>query len=471
MAIPIGDTPEVEVHTLAALRQKPMLLLPCLLLLFLIRPFSSAEDSSSQCSVDDAPQFMVQSIPEQPKNKHLQCSSDDLQSCCFLVNYSPCSTFLSRRPAGPSNSPKPATDRPTSLRPLSGFQFCKHLDGSIFDVALPIYQSVFRSIIDEEATVLNHANIHIPATLDTHCATIESYGVQHYPLVVDSVARSVYSMLLSKNFFKVDMTAFISSLMHLNHSISLKSAQRFSCYMAAHGHNSWVSLKYEEIDSPLLHFVDGFNYFPSLGFLSSSSAHNDESTTGHLNPLTSASSPFFSPPSNFSKYLKHLFKQRQQPNASLLDASTARQTLNSSTKIAYLLMVHKTLLNAVNLVNALVDPLAIVLIHVDIKNQFLKESLTKHYKDHPRVRVMARSYSLLWGGSSIVLAELAGFFELLEWDSNWEYAVNMSGDDYPLQSNFRIYEDLVSFGPKKSFIHYWSSPFECIHLFVRVNAH
>ncbi len=75
---------------------------------------------------------------------------------------------------------------------------------------------------------------------------------------------------------------------------------------------------------------------------------------------------------------------------------------------------------------SLVDNFAVILIHVDAKKpdlkiqlqQFLDETTAYPYK---RVRIMKQSFNGLWGHSSLVFAELAGFFELLDMDANWEY--------------------------------------------------
>jgi hypothetical protein len=132
-------------------------------------------------------------------------------------------------------------------------------------------------------------------------------------------------------------------------------------------------------------------------------------------------------------------------------------------KIAYFLLVHKDFDNIVSLINALVDPYVTILIHVDGKDPELKERIleflaeeSKINRSYARVRVMKRSFCGLWGHSSLVYVQLAGFFELLTISSEWEYVINLSGHDYPLKRNDALYEDLKSFG-EANFIDHWSS--------------
>jgi hypothetical protein len=134
-------------------------------------------------------------------------------------------------------------------------------------------------------------------------------------------------------------------------------------------------------------------------------------------------------------------------------------------RLAYVLLVHANLDQILVLIDALLDPFVTIVIHVDAKNPALKQSLLAHIHTtiHPllrhRVRVLRQSFNGLWGHVSLVWAQLAGFFELLDMNRQWEYVINLSGNDYPLQSNAYIYRHLKSHG-HANFIHHWPSPRE-----------
>ncbi|RKO95040.1 hypothetical protein CAUPRSCDRAFT_13186, partial [Caulochytrium protostelioides] len=69
------------------------------------------------------------------------------------------------------------------------------------------------------------------------------------------------------------------------------------------------------------------------------------------------------------------------------------------------------------------------------------------------VFVIDPSFSLSWGGSSIVFVQLEGFFSLLDLAS-WDYVINLSGYDYPLQSTLSIHTYVSKF-PGKIWINWW----------------
>jgi hypothetical protein len=64
---------------------------------------------------------------------------------------------------------------------------------------------------------------------------------------------------------------------------------------------------------------------------------------------------------------------------------------------------------------------------------------------------------VVWGGWSQVSAELAAIRFALQADRNWKYFINLSGQDYPIQSLATIRQVLADAWPR-SFIRVW--PFE-----------
>jgi hypothetical protein len=133
-------------------------------------------------------------------------------------------------------------------------------------------------------------------------------------------------------------------------------------------------------------------------------------------------------------------------------------------RLAYFIMVHSGFDNVAALLGALADQYTTILIHVDAKSLDLKKKLQKHISkmrtlksEFSRIHVMTQSFSGMWGHSSLVMAELAGYFELLQLSSDWEYVVNLSGYDYPIRNNDVVYDDLKNNFDAMNLIEHWSS--------------
>ncbi|KAJ3212041.1 hypothetical protein HDU67_004101 [Dinochytrium kinnereticum] len=129
-------------------------------------------------------------------------------------------------------------------------------------------------------------------------------------------------------------------------------------------------------------------------------------------------------------------------------------------QIAYLLMVHgepKMLENVIELIDQLDDGSAIILIHVDQKWKALYNQITLYLEqreatinaklrpDSPpepcNVFMAKNRFDGLWGHSSLVRMQLSGFWELLDL-ADWDYVINLSGEDFPLRRSREIYRVL-----------------------------
>jgi hypothetical protein len=106
--------------------------------------------------------------------------------------------------------------------------------------------------------------------------------------------------------------------------------------------------------------------------------------------------------------------------------------------IAYLILVHRYPEQFKRLFKAIHDPANHYLIHVD-KNAGpeLESDLRAFLAAYPNAAVL-ESKRALWGGYSLVDAELRGMAKLLEMDARWDYFINLSGQDFPLATQGRI---------------------------------
>lgn len=106
--------------------------------------------------------------------------------------------------------------------------------------------------------------------------------------------------------------------------------------------------------------------------------------------------------------------------------------------IAYLVLVHRYPQQFKRLFRAIHDPENCYLVHVD-KNSgpALETEIRAFLSAYPNAAVL-ESRKALWGGYSLVDAELRGMEKLLEMGADWEFFINLSGQDFPLMSQKNI---------------------------------
>lgn len=111
-----------------------------------------------------------------------------------------------------------------------------------------------------------------------------------------------------------------------------------------------------------------------------------------------------------------------------------RKNTSKTINIAYLILVHRLPKQFMRLFTAIYEADNYYLIHIDKKAH---EELGKEIQDflapYPNVFI-SKSENVVWGGYSMVQAELDGIKHLLDIDASWDYFINLSGQDYPLKS-------------------------------------
>jgi len=133
------------------------------------------------------------------------------------------------------------------------------------------------------------------------------------------------------------------------------------------------------------------------------------------------------------------------------DIPTNEVTTTSSIKIAYFILVHRLPNQFKRMFKAIYVPENFYLIHIDKKtSNELKNEIRLFLKPYPNAYVM-QSEKVIWGGYSMVQAELDGMKYLLEINSEWDYFINLSGQDYPLKSQ-KIISQFLSENNGKSYL-------------------
>jgi len=119
--------------------------------------------------------------------------------------------------------------------------------------------------------------------------------------------------------------------------------------------------------------------------------------------------------------------------------------------IVYLILVHRYPGQFKRLFRAIYHLANYYLVHVDRRSGVgLQTEIQDFLSSFPNASLL-KSKSILWGGYSLVDAELRGIKELLKMGSEWEFFINLSAQDFPLKSQMYI-QDFLSRNIGKDFI-------------------
>ena len=107
-------------------------------------------------------------------------------------------------------------------------------------------------------------------------------------------------------------------------------------------------------------------------------------------------------------------------------------------RIAYLIITHQNLGQFKRLFRAAYASDNLYLVHVDVKSEpTYHRGVADFLAAYPNTRVMP-SANCRWGGYSMVDIELQAVRQLLEWNDDWKFFVNLSGQDFPLKTQAEI---------------------------------
>lgn len=110
--------------------------------------------------------------------------------------------------------------------------------------------------------------------------------------------------------------------------------------------------------------------------------------------------------------------------------------------IAYLILVHRYPAQFKRLFKAIYHPDNHYMIHVDKRSGIeLHKEIQGFLSEYPNAS-MLKSEKAIWGGYSLVDAELRGIEELLKKELKWDFFINLSAQDFPLKSQSYIHNFL-----------------------------
>jgi hypothetical protein len=110
-------------------------------------------------------------------------------------------------------------------------------------------------------------------------------------------------------------------------------------------------------------------------------------------------------------------------------------------RIAYFILVHRLPGLFKRMFHAIYHPDNYYLVHLDKKaGPDIRKVVSRFLADYPNASIL-ESENVVWGGYSMVQAELNGMNCLLSKYPNWDFFINLSGQDFPLQTqkNIRLF--------------------------------
>ena len=103
-------------------------------------------------------------------------------------------------------------------------------------------------------------------------------------------------------------------------------------------------------------------------------------------------------------------------------------------RIAYFILVHRFPEQFKRLFKAIYHPENYYLIHLDKKTSLEIYDDIQDFLANFLNAYMLVSENVVWGGYSMVQAELSGIKYLLDINAEWDFFINLSGQDFPLKS-------------------------------------
>ena len=113
--------------------------------------------------------------------------------------------------------------------------------------------------------------------------------------------------------------------------------------------------------------------------------------------------------------------------------------MNTNSRHAYLIMVHKDMYSFEKLLQLLDYELNDIYVHVDLKCKNFNYDLYKSLINKSKLIFIEDRYSVIWGGVSQIDAELS-LLKTAQKNGNYSYYHLMSGSDLPLESPRKIHQ-------------------------------
>ncbi|ELU03105.1 hypothetical protein CAPTEDRAFT_101771 [Capitella teleta] len=113
--------------------------------------------------------------------------------------------------------------------------------------------------------------------------------------------------------------------------------------------------------------------------------------------------------------------------------------------LAYILTVHKNSEQVERLLRAVYTPQNVYCIHVDTKaTQSFQDAISSIVACLPNVFLVSKAVDIVYAGYSRLQADINCMEDLMGASTQWKYAVNLCGQDFPMQTNLALVHYLKS---------------------------
>jgi hypothetical protein len=107
--------------------------------------------------------------------------------------------------------------------------------------------------------------------------------------------------------------------------------------------------------------------------------------------------------------------------------------MGAALRIAYFIMAHRNAEQLDALIGLVSNPADTILVHVDAKADASVHDVVRRRLGQSNLRILP-SRGMSWGGWSLAQALLDAFCDLCTEQLDWDYLINLSGQDMPLRS-------------------------------------
>ncbi|KAL3870458.1 hypothetical protein ACJMK2_038521 [Sinanodonta woodiana] len=113
--------------------------------------------------------------------------------------------------------------------------------------------------------------------------------------------------------------------------------------------------------------------------------------------------------------------------------------VEESFPLAFSIVMYKDVYQAERLLRAIYRPQNIYCIHVDQNAvRGVKEAMKCIASCFENVFITSKLHSVRWGTISVLDAELSCMTELLQMHKSWKYFINLTGQEFPLRTNYEL---------------------------------
>lgn len=153
-----------------------------------------------------------------------------------------------------------------------------------------------------------------------------------------------------------------------------------------------------------------------------------------------------------------------------IQSETQIQDSSLQVRIAYFIMVH----HKPDIFRAMFEKIytrdQFYLIHIDRKaKEEVTEEIQVYLMHYPNVFIL-ESMNIVPGGFSMIQAELNAMEYLLNANKDWDYFINLSGEDYPLKSQ-NIIRKFLTINNGRNYIFYYDQKFYRPDTLKRIQNH